>query len=160
MSYIKRFMVVFALLAILAAVVGVAAQTGYGTTSPTPPSCGTGSFYDELSEGDAQEFFAGKDAVFDFSNLDLVTVFYTRCFGNIIRTLTSFQERYPDFTCENAVVYKVDANGNIGVWPYTCDANTDVFTILGTGLPGHIMIFAQQNESINPIPVFTFSDSL
>jgi len=146
------------LFVLIVAAVGVAAQTGYGSVTPTPPACDTGSFVEELTPEQAAEFMEYKNIVYDFDNLGLIRVFNTRCFGTVVRELSSLA----GLTCENAAVYKVDLNGNIGLWPFTCDSdpNVDLFTFQATGLPGHIIVFARTNQNISPVPLLIYSNTL
>lgn len=127
-------------LVVVFAIAGAAfAQTGYGTTTPNPPTCGSNSsLFQRLSDEVATLFVSPFPA--PTPDAQMVAVYVTSCFGLFSVEVAGLVES--ELTCENAVAYRVEANGNRERWPITCDPSGNILNIPGTGLPGHIILYA------------------
>lgn len=135
-------------LVVIFAIAGAAfAQTGYGTTTPNPPTCGSNSsLFQRLSDEAAASFVIPFPA--PTPDAQMVAVYVTSCFGLFSVESVSLVES--GLTCENAVAYRVEANGNRERWPITCDSSGNVLNIPGTGLRGHIILYTVGDSTSAP----------
>ncbi|MDZ4766065.1 MAG: hypothetical protein SGI73_16090 [Chloroflexota bacterium] len=144
----RKLSFVLLVLLVIFAVAGLAsAQTGYGTTTPRPPTCGSNSsLFQRLSDEAAALF------VIPFPpptpDAQMVAVYFTSCFGLNGVEVISFVE--DGLTCANAVAYRVEISGNRERWPITCDASENILNIPGTGLGGHIILYAVGDPTSAP----------
>ncbi len=122
----------------------------YGESEPSVPTCTPGSSdFSRLSDEDAAPI--GVAFPPPVVGAQQVAVYVTSCFGLNGVALSDFEEE--GLTCDNAVAYRIEINGNRQLWPISCDEAGTGLLIPGTGERGHIQLFKIADPSTAPAGV-------
>ncbi len=119
----------------------------YGSSEPTISTCSEGSpDFSRLSDEDA----AALSVPFPppTSDATLMAVYVTSCFGLNTVALSDFETQ--GLTCDNAVAYRIEVNGNRQLWPISCDSTGLNLLIPGTGERGHIQLYLISDPAAAP----------
>jgi hypothetical protein len=109
----------------------------YGNTSSVPACAPGQADFSRLPDADAQALLIPFPV--PTPDAKLMAVYVTSCFGINSVALSDFATE--GLTCDNAVAYRIEENGNRQLWPITCDATKTSLLIPGTGERGHIQLF-------------------
>ncbi len=110
----------------------------YGSNENDIPACAPGSpNFTRLSDADSEALLAPFPP--PTTDAQLMATYHTSCFGLNSVMLSDFATE--GLTCDNAVAYRIEANGDRALWSTSCDPVSGTLWIPGTGLPGHIQLF-------------------
>ncbi|HVZ18189.1 MAG TPA: hypothetical protein VG897_13785 [Terriglobales bacterium] len=121
----------------------------YGNTQSVPACAPGSSEFLRLSDADAQALLTPFPP--PTSDAQMVATYVTSCFGLNGIALSDFETE--GLTCDNAVAYRIEVNGNRQRWPITCDPDGKTLWIPGTGERGHIQLFKIGDASDAPAGV-------
>ncbi len=110
----------------------------YGNNENDIPACAPGSpNFSRLSDADSEALLVPFPP--PTTDAQLMATYYTSCFGLNSVALSDFETE--GLTCDNAVAYRIEKNGDRALWPTSCDPVSGTLWIPGTGQPGHIQLF-------------------